>query len=75
MENYCTGWGQWSRLCTYNTHHTDQPCELKLVLSAACIGVGPDRRRFEGIAVYAGPKILVVRGLFFDVTTSYISFY
>ena len=34
--------------------------ELKFVLIAACIGVGPDRRRFEDIAVYAGPKILAV---------------
>jgi len=30
------------------------------VLSAARIGVGPDRRRLEDIAVYAGPKILAV---------------
>lgn len=30
------------------------------MLNAACIGVGPDRRRFEDIAVSAGPKILDV---------------
>jgi len=34
--------------------------ELKVVRSAACSRVGPERRQFEDIAVYAGPKTLDV---------------